>query len=79
MTPRKIREDTNLHARESGKPRVTSASLLTLLATQTWSGLTLQAPCPGEAAPGFKPSFPSPGNFILGTDKASSNSSCSGQ
>lgn len=32
--PQKIREDTNLHAGESRKPRVTSSSLLTLLAKQ---------------------------------------------
>lgn len=48
----KIRKETNLWARESRKPRVTSLSLLTLLAKQTWSRLTLQALHPGGVAEG---------------------------
>lgn len=35
--PKKVK-DTDLRARESGKPRVTSSSLLTLLVKQTQSG-----------------------------------------
>lgn len=37
-----MREDANLRARESRKPRVTSSSLLTLLVKKSWSGSVLE-------------------------------------